>query len=103
MVEKRTAEMNTLMEELTAVVLLLCTLLLVPGGAHSESLVTVSGVISDEGQLFGSDGVIYDIDDTETGLELMEMPGQQVKVRGYVTQTDESAMLVVLDFEVRRK
>ena len=32
-----------------------------PVPLQAEPLVTVSGVISDDGQLFGSDGVIYEL------------------------------------------
>jgi hypothetical protein len=95
--------MNQHMEETVAIALLLSLLALLPGLAQSEPLVTISGVISEEGQLVGNDGVIYEIADTETGFELMELTDHHVKVVGQLMTTDEFVILIAETFEIIRK
>ena len=92
--------MNQHTQETVTIALLLSLLALLPGPAQSESLVTISGVISEEGQLLGNDGVIYEIADSEIGFELMELAGHQVTVTGQVTTTDEFVLLIVESFEI---
>jgi len=74
-----------------------------PVPLQAEPLVTVSGIISDDGQLFGSDGVIYEIAENEIGLELVEMIGDRVNVQGKVVAVDDAVMIVVVAFEKVRK
>ena len=95
--------MNQHMEEIAAIGLLLSLLALLPAPAQSESLVTISGMISEEGQLIGNDGVIYEIADSEIGFDLMELAGHQVRVTGQVMTTDEIVILMVEEFEIIRR
>ena len=95
--------MNQHMEETVAIALLLSLLALLPGPAQSESLVTISGVISEEGQLIDNDGVIYEIADSEIGFDLIDLAGHQVRVTGQVMTTDEIVILIVEEFEIIRK
>lgn len=95
--------MNQHMEETVAIGLLLSLLALLPGLAQSEPLVTISGVISEEGPLISDDGVIYEIADTEMGFELMELADHNVKVTGQLMTTDEFVILIVETFEIIRK
>ena len=95
--------MNQHTQETVTIALLLSLLVLLPGLAQSESLVTISGVISEEGQLIGNDGVIYEIADSEIGFELMELTGHQVTVTGQVTTTDEFVLLTVESFQIIEK
>lgn len=95
--------MNQHMEETVAIALLLSLLVLLPGPAQSESLVTISGVISEEGQLIDNDGVIYEIADSEIGFDLIDLAGHQVRVTGQVMTTDEIVILIVEEFEIIRK
>ena len=91
------------MEEIVALTLLISLLALLPGAAQSESFVTISGVISEEGQLIDNDGVVYEIADSEIGFDLMELTGHRVKVTGQVVTTDEIIILIVETFEVIQK
>ena len=95
--------MNLHMEETIAIALLLSLFALLPGPIQSEPLATISGVISEEGQLLGNDGVIYEIADSEMGFELMELTDHQVKVTGQVITTDEFVIIIVEQFEIVEK
>ena len=88
------------MEYIVALTVLISLLAFFPGSAQSESLVTISGVISEEGQLIDNDGVIYEIADSEIGFDLVELPGHRVKVTGQVITTDEVKILIVETFEI---
>ena len=92
--------MNQHMEETITIALLISLLALLPGSAQSESSVTISGIINEEGQLISNDGVIYEIADTEIGFDLMELPDHRVKVTGQVMTTDEFVILIVDTFEI---
>ena len=91
------------MKNLWVLTLLLVSLVSLPGHVHAESLDTVSGIVSEDGQLFGSNGVIYEIAENEIGLELMEMTGNRVRVQGKVVTKNDSVIIVVVDYEVTRK
>ena len=95
--------MNQHIEEIEALTLLISLLALFPGSAQSQSLVNISGVISEEGQLIDNNGVIYEIADNEIGFDLMELTGHQVRVTGQVMTTDEIVILIVEEFEIIRK
>ena len=91
------------MEEVVALTLLISLLGLFSGPVHAESFVTISGVVSEEGQLIGNDGVIYEIADNEPGFQLMELTGRRVTVTGQVVPTNDFVMLIVDKFEIVRK
>ena len=92
------------MIKMTVVLTLLLGLLTVfPSPLQAESLVIVTGVISEDGQLIGNDGVIYEISDNKIGIKLMEMTDNRVKVRGKVIVDDDAVIIVVEEFEKVRK
>ena len=95
--------MNDHAVQLIVLALIMSLLSVFSDPARAESPVTILGVISDDGQLFADDGTIYEIADTETGIQLMEMTGRQVKATGHVMKSEETEILVVLEFEVVRK
>ena len=95
--------MHKHLEETAILALVISLLALFPGAVLSESLTTITGVISEDGQLFGSDGVIYEIAENEIGLELIEMIDNQVKVWGKVLSIDDAVIIVVEEFEVVRR
>ena len=91
------------MKQILATILLIYMAVMFPVPVQADSLDTVSGVISEDGQLIGTNGVIYEIAENELGLELMEMTDNQVKVRGKVIVTDDTATIIVAAYEKVRK
>ena len=95
--------MHKHLEETAILALVISLLALFPGAVLSESFTTITGVISEDGQLFGNDGVIYKIAENEIGLELIEMIDNKVEVRGRLISVDDAVIIVVEEFEVVRK
>ena len=91
------------MKKILATILLICLPALLPVPVPADSLDTVSGVISEDGQLIGANGVIYEIAENEIGLELIEMTDNQVKVRGRIVIADDAVTIVVAEYEKIRK
>ena len=91
-----------MLKRMTVFTVLFALLAAFPVPLQAEPLVTVTGVISEDGQLFGSDGVIYEIADNQIGLELIEMTGNRVNVQGEVIAVDDTVMIVVVAFEKAR-
>ena len=92
--------MRRLMERFIPLALILCLLSIFPGAVISDSDITVTGLVGEEGQLLGDDGIIYEIAEDEKGIELMELVGHKVNVSGYVIQSDEIILITVTGFEV---
>ena len=91
-----------MLKRMTVFTVLFALLAAFPVPLQAEPLVTVTGVISEDGQLFGNDGVIYEIADNQIGLELIEMTGNHVNVQGEVIAVDDTVMIVVVAFEKAR-
>jgi hypothetical protein len=79
--------------------LIISLIALLAGAAYAESKVTITGVISDDGQLIGSDGVIYEIAENDMGIELIDRVGAQVVVEGTLMESDELLIITVIRFE----
>lgn len=84
-------------------VILLMALFVFSTSATSSEIVVLSGTINDESQLVTETGQVYEIGENEKGMELMEMEGSKVEVKGKIVKDpdDEDAMvLMVTEFKV---
>ena len=70
------------------------------GIAIAGAEVSISGVISEDGQLVDNDGMTYDIADNDEGNEVMEMAGQKVAVRGTVMETEGTKIITISSFKI---
>jgi hypothetical protein len=70
------------------------------GIAVAESEVSISGVINEDGQLVGDDGMSYDIAENDEGNEVMEMAGQKVTVKGTVVEAEGTKIITITSFEI---
>ncbi len=70
------------------------------GIAIADAEVSISGVISEDGQLVDNDGMTYDIADNDEGNEVMEMTGQKVAVRGTVMETEGTKIITISSFKI---
>ena len=61
---------------------------------------TITGEINEDGKLLAEDGKIYDLGETDKGLELTEMSGKKVSITGTVTESDGAMTIDVLNYEV---
>ena len=63
-------------------VILLMILFVFSASAKPSEIVVINGTINEESQLVTDTGQIYEIGDNEKGMELMEMEGSRVEVKG---------------------
>jgi len=61
---------------------------------------TITGEINSDGQLLAEDGKIYDLGETEKGLELTEMSGKKVSITGTVSESEGKMAIDVVDYKV---
>lgn len=70
------------------------------GMAMAGQEVSITGTINDESQLVADNGMTYDIDDNETGNEVMELVGKKVSVKGTVMDAEEIKIITITAFDV---
>ena len=65
-----------------------------------EVEMTVIGEVTDSYQLVTDLGVVYEVEDTEMGNELLDHAGKKVSVTGTVTEEDEVKVIKVNSYVV---
>ena len=80
--------------------LILCLTVFLSGIAVAGSEVSISGVISEDGQLIDDDGMAYDIADNDEGNEVMEMVGHKIAVKGTVMETEGTKIITISSFKI---
>lgn len=80
---------------MTAIVLVLAV-----GVGIAAEPVTIQGQVNEDSQLVDDQGNIYEIADTEEGMQVMEMVGEKVEVRGTVMDDEGSKEITVESFSV---
>jgi DNA/RNA endonuclease YhcR with UshA esterase domain len=86
---------KTLISLLTVVALLFSA-----GVALAADTVTIQGQVNEENQLVDQDGNIYQIAETEEGMQVMDMVGEKVEVRGTVTEQEGAKEITVESFSI---
>ena len=81
-------------------IFVVCLAVFLSGIAVAGSEVSISGVINEDGQLVSSDGMAYDIADSEEGEQVMEMVGKKVTVKGTVMESEGTKILTVTEFDL---
>jgi hypothetical protein len=70
------------------------------GSAICGKDVTIIGTVTDDYQIEGKDGILYDIGDTERGQEVAELVGKQVKVQATVEDQEGVKVIFITAFEI---
>ena len=73
---------------------------LVSGIAIGGDEVSITGTINEDGQLVDESGNAHDIADTEQGIEVMEMTGKKVSVKGTVMEEEGEKVISITSFQV---
>ena len=81
-------------------ILILSLSVFLSGIAVAGSEVSISGVINEDGQLVGDDGMAYDIADNEEGDEVMDMVGSKVTVKGTVMEAEGTKIITISSFNI---
>ena len=63
--------------------------------------VTIQGQVNQENQLVDQDGTVYNIADTDQGMQVKEMVGEKVEVRGTVKEDMGEKQITVESFDVK--
>lgn len=84
------------------ILLLLAVIFLLPGInlLSAGELVTVTGVVNEDSQIETPDGTVYEILESEKGVEVFEMTGKTVKVTGEVEEVDGDRLIRIVSYEV---
>lgn len=84
------------------ILLLLAVIFLLPGilPLSAEELVIVTGVVNEDSQIETPDGTVYEILESEKGVEVFEMTGKTVKVTGEVEEVDGDRLIRIVSYEV---
>lgn len=70
------------------------------GIAVAQEAKTITGKINDEFQLEGDDGKVYEIDESEKGLEVSEMIGKKVSITGKISKKEGALTIEVTDYKI---
>jgi hypothetical protein len=70
------------------------------GVAVAADPVTIQGQVNEDNQLVDEQGNVYDIADTEEGMQVKEMIGEKVEVRGTLMDNEGAKEITVESFSV---
>lgn len=62
--------------------------------------VNIQGQVNEDNQLVDQDGTVYKIADTEQGMQVMDMVGEKVEVRGTVTEEMGAKEITIESFNI---
>ena len=62
--------------------------------------VNIQGQVNEENQLVDQDGMVYEIAETEQGMQVMDLVGEKVEVRGTVTEESGAKQITVESFSI---
>lgn len=72
-------------------------------GICADTHVTIVGKVIDDNEIITSDGEIYEIGNTEAGLDLLDSitdETQEVSVTGVLQQEDETMVIDVISYKI---
>ena len=76
------------------------TLVFAIGVGIAAETVKLQGQVTEDNQFMAEDGEVYDIADTEKGSEVMELVGQEIEVRGTLSEDEGDKEITVESFSV---
>ena len=83
-------------------ILAVITLLFAAGFAVAAEPVTIQGQVNEDSQLVDDNGEVYDIaDTTEEGMQVMELVGEKIEVRGTLSEEEGSKEITVESFSIQ--
>jgi predicted RNA-binding protein len=62
--------------------------------------INIQGQVNEENQLVDQDGMVYEIAETEQGMQVMDLVGEKVEVRGTVTEEMGAKQITVESFSI---
>ena len=81
----------------------LCAIIIIAflsGTAISGETMTITGTVNEDYQIVADNDQIYEVADTEKGVEVVDLVGKKVKVKGTVEEEDEKKVITVTSYEI---
>jgi len=81
----------------------LCAMIIVAfitGVSISGQSITIVGTVNEDYQIVADNGQIYEVADTEKGVEVVDLVGKKVKVTGTVEEEDGKKVITITSYEV---
>lgn len=89
------------MKKVALISLLTLTLMVFATGIGlAAEMVTIQGQVTEDSQFIDQEGNIFSIADTEEGMQVMEMVGQKIEVRGTLTEEEGVREITVESYSV---
>jgi len=89
------------MKRMTLISLLaVIALVFAAGVGLAADPINIQGQVNEDNQLVDQDGTVYKIADTEQGIQVMDMVGEKVEVRGTVTEEMGAKEITVESFSI---
>ena len=70
------------------------------GAAYADEERTIMGTVNVDNQIVVTDGTVFEVADTETGAEVIDLIGQKVKVTGTVEERENTKIITITDYEI---
>ena len=70
------------------------------GAAYADEERTIMGTVNVDNQIVVTDGTVFEVADTETGAEVIDLIGQKVKVTGTVEELENTKIITITDYEI---
>jgi hypothetical protein len=81
----------------------LCAVIIIAflsGTAIAGETMTITGTVNEDYQIVSDNGQIYEVADTEKGVEVVDLVGKKVKVTGTVEEEDGEKVITIISYEV---
>jgi len=72
----------------------------VSGTAIAGETMTIMGIVNEDYQIISDNGQIYEVADTEKGVEVVDLVGKKVKVTGTIEEEDGKKVITVTSHEI---
>ena len=81
----------------------LCAIIIIAflsGTATSKGTMTIMGTVNEDYQIIADNDQIYEVADTEKGVEVVDLVGKKVKVTGTIEEEDGEKVITIISYEV---
>ena len=70
------------------------------GAAYAADKETITGTVNVDNQIVTADGTVFEVSDTDTGDEVVDLIGQKVKVTGTIEELEKTKIITITDYEI---
>ena len=92
--------MKHLGKKVFIIVVALALVAFLSGAAYADDEKTIMGTVNTDNQIVTADGTVFEVADTDTGTDVVELVGQTVKVTGTIEELEKSKIITITGYQI---